>query len=210
MTEENSQQPEEKIVLGGRANEIVNCSTCGKEISVSERHSYEGENGEDIYFCDECMEKINKEIAQETQNPNMIGASVMGGLAGVLGGIIWFLITAITKTAFGIIAIGLGWLIGKAVSLGAGNKKGIKLQILAASMMTIFLLLSEYFIFLHFLGKDPSINASASVLLLLFIKKGWIIKSLGLFVKNFISPIGLVIWGFGIYMAYIVPKPTKI
>lgn len=207
MAEEKT---EEKIVLGGRANEIVKCADCGKEITVEERHSFEGENGQDIYFCDECMTKINQALAEETMNPNMVGAGILGGLAGILGGIIWFIITAATKTSFGIIAIGLGWLIGKAVSLGAGNKKGVQLQIMAALIMTAFLILSEYFIFLYLLGRQPDINMSVSGVLAQVLNGGMFFESLGWFVKSMISPIGLVIWGFGIYMAYIVPKPTKL
>ena len=210
MAEENVQQSEEKIVLGGRADEIVKCADCGKEITVEERHSFDGEDGKDIYFCDECMAKINQMLEEETKNPNMLGATALGVIAGVLGGIIWFIITSATKTSFGILAIALGWLIGKAVSLGAGNKKGIKLQILAATIMIIFLLLSEYFIYLYFLGKEPDVNASAPMVFLALLKGGVFFKSLAWFAKWFISPIGLVIYAFGIYTAYILPKPTKL
>ena len=210
MTEENNAQTEEKIILGGRATEIVKCAKCDKEITVEERHSFEGENGEDIYFCDTCMEEINKEIEKETLNPNMFGASILGSIAGIIGCIIWFIITSATKTTFGILAVGLGWLIGKAVSLGAGNKKGLKLQILSAVIMTIFLLLAEYLIYLYFLGKEPDINMPVPTLLAHILVSGSFVKTLMWFAKWAISPIGLIIWGFGIYMAYIVPKATKL
>ena len=207
MTEERT---EEKIVLGGRANEVFNCADCGRQITVEERHYFEGENGEDIYFCEECMAKINHALAEETMNPNMVGAGILGGIAGILGGIIWFIITAATKTSFGLLAIGLGWLIGKAVSLGAGNKKGLQLQIMAALIMTLFLILSEYFIFLYLLGRQPEVNLPMAGVLAQILSGGIFFESLGWFVKSMISPIGLLIWGFGIYMAYIVPKPTKL
>ena len=210
MTEENNTQTEEKIVLGGRSTEIVKCAKCGKEITVEERHSFEGENGEDIYFCNTCMEEINKELEEETKNPNMLGAIALGSIAGIIGCIIWFIITSATKTSFGILAIGLGWLIGKAVSLGAGNKKGLNLQLLAAGIMIVFLLLSEYLIYLYLLGKEPNLNMSVPVLFAQIISSGMFLKMLVLFIKWAVSPIGLIIWGFGIYMAYIVPKPTKL
>ena len=197
MTEENNTQTEEKIVLGGRSTEIVKCAKCGKEITVEERHSFEGENGEDIYFCNTCMEEINKELEEETKNPNMLGAIALGSIAGIIGCIIWFIITSATKTSFGILAIGLGWLIGKAVSLGAG-------------IMIVFLLLSEYLIYLYLLGKEPNLNMSVPVLFAQIISSGMFLKMLVLFIKWAVSPIGLIIWGFGIYMAYIVPKPTKL
>ena len=48
MSEEITNQ--EKIELGSRSKEIVQCGQCGKDLTVEERNAFEGENGNDIYF----------------------------------------------------------------------------------------------------------------------------------------------------------------
>lgn len=201
----------EQIVLGGKADEIVKCAGCGKDLKVEERHSFEGENGEDIYYCDECMTQINQALEEETKNPNILFAIVASIIAGIVGGFAWYWITVITKLEVGYIAIALGCLVGIATCMGAGNKKGRILQVISVVTTLVTLLFAEFMITLHYIGAGPDFNMSSTALLNNLLGQGYSIISLFITViKNSISPIGLVIWGIGLYTAYVIPKARKL
>ena len=201
---------EEKIVMGSRAEETVTCANCGKEIKVGESHAYAGENDEDIYFCNNCQKEIDNALEEETKNPNVIGATLLGVLAGIVGGIIWYWITVLTNYSIGYIALFLGWLIGSGVCLGAGREKGFGLQILSAAIMLVTLLVSELIIYIHYGAVNYEINMTTTELLLKFISSGQFGDLIKAFLKDSVSPIGLVIWGIGLYVSFIIPKPRKL
>lgn len=206
----NKTELPEKIIMGSRAEEIVLCAKCGKELKVEDRTAFLGDDGQDIYFCSDCLAKINTDLQNETKNPNIIGALLLGIAAAITGGICWFLLTVFLEKSIGYIAIGVGWLIGYAVCLGAGNKKGLPLQILSAVLTTFALIISDFAIYLHLVAKDPEINTSATNLLIYLVITGKIPLAVVDFVQSMISPIGLLIWGIGIWFAYSIPKASKL
>lgn len=206
----NQTELPEKITMGSRVNEIVQCAKCGKELKIEQRTAFAGDDGEDIYFCEDCLSEINKELENQTQNPNMLGAIFLGLAAAITGGLGWFLLTILINKSFGYAAIALGWLIGYAVCLGSGNKKGFKLQVIAAILTTLSLIISEFMIYLHFVGQAPEINVSAPILLTYLALSGKFLFAIENFAKDMISPIGLLIWGIGIWFAYCVPKAEKL
>lgn len=206
MSDEN-----EQIVLGGKADEIVKCAGCGKDLKVEERHSFEGENGEDIYYCDECMTQINQALEEETKNPNLLFAVVASIIAGLVGGFAWYWITVLTGYQVGYLAIALGWLVGVATCFGAGHKKGKMLQGISVAITLVTLLLAEFMITLHYIGAGPDYNMSSTALLNHLLGQDYSLVSLFITVIiNSISPIGLVIWGIGLYTAYVMPKARKL
>ncbi len=201
----------EQIVLGGKADEVVTCAGCGKELKVEERHSFEGENGEDIYYCDECLAQINQAFEEETKNPNILFAMVASVVAGLVGGFAWYWITVLTNYQVGYLAIALGWLVGVATCFGAGHKKGKALQLISVAATLITLLLAEFMITLHYIGAEPNYNMSSTALLNHLLAQDYSLVALFItIIKNSISPIGLVIWGVGLYTAYVMPKPRKL
>ncbi len=201
----------EQIVLGGKADEIVKCASCEKELKVEESHSFEGKNGEDIYFCDECMAQINDALEEETKNPNIPFAIIASIAAGMIGGLIWYWFTILTKFQVGYLAIALGWFVGIATCMGAGHKKGKILQVISVATTLATLLLAEFMITLHYVGARPDYNMSSIALLNHLLKQDYSIISLFIaIIKDSISPIGLVIWSVGLYNAYVMPKARKL
>lgn len=197
------------IKIGSKAQEKVNCTNCGKAVSVEDRYSYKGKKGEDIYFCKDCRELINKQLKEETLNPNLGGALLGGVLGGILGGFIWYIFVVTTQREIGYLAIGVGYLIGFATFFGAGKKKGKSIQNISAliTLMTIFI--SEYFIFMHFF-KEELIKEVGIDKATLAMNKINITPFNSFFLKSILSPIGLLIWAIGIYIAYRFAKPHKI
>src|SRR3989344_8188676 len=108
---------EEQIQIGAKAEERVQCSNCGKEVVVSQTHSYKGKKGEDIYFCADCKGKIDEQLSAETKNPNFVGALIGGLIGAIIGGSIWYGIAVVTGYEIGYVALGLGYLVGFGVHL---------------------------------------------------------------------------------------------
>ena len=64
---------------------------------------------------------------------------------------------------------------------------------------------------LHYIGATPDYNMSSTALLNHLLGQGYSIISLFIAaIKISISPIGLVIWGIGLYAAYVIPKARKL
>jgi len=196
------------IAIGSRATEMVDCSKCKKAVAVNERHSYQGKNKEDIYFCDTCIVEINTELEEQTKNPNMIGATLLGLAASIIGIFVWSLFTILTKWEVGYIAIGVGWLVGQAVCFGSGHKRGPTLQLIAVAWTAIAILLSEIVLFTYFVSQQESVNPFA--LLLGVLLSGQFIPFVIAGVQAMISPMSLLIWGIGLWTAYRGPQAAKL
>ena len=209
MSEENIEQQEEKIVMGSKAEEIVNCPRCGKEIKVKDGHSFETEDGQEVYVCNDCIEQINQAIENETKNPNMLGAFLLGLVAALIGGLAWYLIATYSDIRYGVMTILIGWLVGSAVYKGSGRKRGLKLQIIAAFLTAAALIFSELFAVMQYVASDPELNLSFSQLLINSLLSGNIFNLMWEIIKA-AGPIGLLIWGLGVFWAYSIPRPTKI
>ena len=209
MSEENFEQREEKIVMGSKAEEIVKCQQCGKEIKVQDGHSFETEDGQEVYVCNDCIAEINRALEDETKNPNIIGAFLLGLLAAIVCGLGWYFIVTQSNTEYAIITIVMGWIIGKAVCRGSGHKKGGKLQLMAAIFTALAIIISELFITMQFVASDQEVNMSISQLFLGATFSGDIFYLLWEVIKA-AGPIGLLIWAIGIYWGYSIPRPTKI
>lgn len=191
---------ETKITLGQRAEEKVKCCNCEKEILAAEGFTYQDDEGNEVYICAECRDAINREIAAETENPNMLRSLMVGSGAGLAGGTIWYFFTILTMHQVGWIAIALGWLIAQGTIFGAGHKRGKKIQFLSGFIAIATILLAEFMIFLHFAGQETQLTINAVNLVALFI----------VFITKWFSPMGLLICGLGIYMAYITPKARQL
>src|SRR5256885_12374195 len=85
-------------------------------------------------------------LAKQTSEPKMLGALLYGLVAGVLAGAIWFAIVIVTQHEVGLVAVVVGWLVGQAVVLGSGRKRGLKLQLLSVAIALATMAGAEYFI----------------------------------------------------------------
>jgi len=86
----------------------------------------------------------------ETENPNLILAALAGLGAATIGALVWYGVVAITNYQVGIIAAGIGWLVGIAVVFGSGRKRGPALQAISVIITLMALAVSQYLIMRHF------------------------------------------------------------
>lgn len=207
---------EVKLDMGTRAQEKVACAGCNKELTVAERHAFKGKKGEDIYFCDDCLTKVNTAFKQETENANVFGGLLLGIVAAVAAGTAWYIFAVITEITIGYLAIGVGWLVGMAVVRGAGGKRGKKLQITAVLLTLMAIVAAELATFFYIgareIGKEvgQSVPVINLLLVAIFDGTGAGVAVRGALVEALISPVGLLIWGIGLYTAYRIPQPRRL
>lgn len=200
---------QEKITIGSEVGKKVNCSMCQKEGTTDQFITLQGRKGGNVYLCPECKEKANKVFDDETKNPNILLAILIGSIGAAVGGLIWYFIAIGTGREIGYISLGMGYLVGMGVYWGSGKKRGHQLQIISAIIAIVAIFVTEKFIFDYsvnkylqshldqFPGLKPGQNISMS-----FTDPD--------FLKNLVSPIGLLIYAIGIYLAYRYCKPRKI
>jgi hypothetical protein len=80
--------------------------------------------------CASCRDQIMN--AEATGKSQRFAQALLFGVGGMLAGaIVWYLVARLFNLQIGIIAILLGYLVGKAIHRGAGNRGGLQYQILA-------------------------------------------------------------------------------
>lgn len=102
--------------------------------------------------------------AQLTAKPasgEFLRALVLGAGAALLGTLVWYLIVKLTHSEFGLIAIGVGLLVGFAVRKGARGRGGWKYQALAMVLTYVSITASYIPTILDFVPESSSADARA-------------------------------------------------
>jgi len=195
------------ITIGSKAALSVVCSICKKEVPAGEYFTYKDKKKLDVYYCSACREALKKAYAEEMSNPNLMEAGLVGCLGATIAGFLWYWIVQMTQWQSGYLSIGVGFLIGYAVYWGSGKKRGPSLQMLSAFLTFITLYASNYFIALQAIKKyyadHPTVWLAGGEIT-------YISPFNHVIVHAIFSPIGLLIWGIGIYFAYQIPKHKTI
>lgn len=115
------------------------CAECGEAISV---YYYETA-GHTV--CRRC--KMNHEAANGasggSSGSRLAGAVVLGGLGAIAGAAIYLGVAYFTGYEVGLIAILVGFIVGKAVFVGSGKRGGRRYQVLA-TVLTYFAISVSY------------------------------------------------------------------
>lgn len=200
---------QEKITIGSEVGKKVNCSMCQKEGTTDQFVTLQNDEGENIYLCTECREKTNQTFEEETKNPNVLLAILVGAIGAVIGGVVWYFVAIGTGKEIGYISLGLGYLVGFGVYLGAGKKRGRPLQIISASLALVAIFVTEKFIFDYFANEyvQKNLDQFPDILPGQKISVSFTDPD---FLKNLASPMGLLIYAIGIYIAFWFCKPKKL
>lgn len=208
MTDNKSDGANEVISIGSQANIEVVCAQCGKKGTTSEFFTYQGKDGTDVHLCPECRIKVNETLESESKNAKTGRAFFLGLVGAILGAVAWYYVTILSEMEYGIVAIGLGYLVGYAVYYGAGQRRAHKLQIISVMLTALSIFVANYYIFSHYLYQYMLANPGEF--------EGWDGSKIWIdpwtpdFLTTMISPIGLLIYAVAFYVAYTVCKPQKI
>ena len=91
----------------------------------------------------------------------------LGLAAAAAGAIGWFLMVLVTDTQYGVVAVAVGLLVGKAVVIGSGAAYSRRLQLVSVGITLAGLIASEYLIGRHFLAAVVAEDGGGSVPVLL-------------------------------------------
>ncbi len=115
------------------------CGECGEAISV---YYYETAGHTVCRRCKMKYEAANG-AAGGTSGSRLAGAVVLGGLGAIAGAAIYLGVAYFTGYEVGLIAILVGFIVGKAVFVGSGKRGGRRYQVLA-TVLTYFAISVSY------------------------------------------------------------------
>lgn len=82
-------------------------------------------------FCPACRQAIVKHLDEGSKAGRVLKAALLGALAALIGGGLWALFIVTTNWMIGLVAIGLGYLVGIAVRKGSDGRGGRAYQVIA-------------------------------------------------------------------------------
>jgi hypothetical protein len=122
--------------LSPDASAGLTCTACSAAI-VS---SYYEVNG--AVVCARCRGALDT-LGSGSRGGRLLKAAGMGFLAAIVGAALYFAIAAITGYELGLVAIAVGFMVGKAVRRGSGGRGGWAYQTMAVTF-TYFAIVSTY------------------------------------------------------------------
>jgi hypothetical protein len=161
------------------------CAGCQAEI----RDTYYTSGGRLI--CADCADRILATKPPEPGAQGLLRAALFGAGAALLGTIVYFAVLALSGYEIGLIAVGVGWLVGRAVRKGGYGCGGWKLQALAVGL-TYCSIVGSYVPL-----AMKTVAADGLGMLLLF---GYALAAP--FLAGFRNILGLFIIGLGLYEAW--------
>jgi hypothetical protein len=119
------------------ASAPATCRACGRPLS-------------DVYyeaggsvFCGACREGALADFAQVSPAVRFLAALAFGAAAAALGAAAWFAIVTLTGYQIGLVAVVIGWAVGRAVLAGSGGRGGAVHQLLAV-LLTYLAIAASY------------------------------------------------------------------
>jgi hypothetical protein len=163
------------------------CARCAQAI---ESQYYEA--GGSI-ICADCRTALQSEAGAGSAGGRVSRALVYGLGGAFAGAALYYAILALTGYEIGLVAIAVGWLVGRAVQLGSRHRGGRVYQVLAVGL-TYLAIVSTYIPFI-FSGsfEFPTVSAAGSMLLLAIAAP---------FLAGFENVIGILIIGFALWQAW--------
>jgi hypothetical protein len=177
------------------------CSLCQKSFSSNAGFTtLVNKEGKAVEVCPECAQSYERTRMQETQDVPLFRAILFGAVAAAAAAYAWYGLVTLTNYKLGFAAIGVGFLVGLAVVLGSGGKRGLLLQITAGALSFLAIALGEYLIINHIL-QDAT--------------EGWLtfeeffqIYSEYLAEQGFGGLLDLLFFAIAVWVGFQAPKPS--
>jgi hypothetical protein len=183
----------------GENRTAASCVVCQQVIS----QTYFTVNGNTI--CPACRDNLHAHTT--TPRGSFMLAAGMGTAVALAGTGVWWAITKFTGYEFGLLAVGIGIMVGKAVQRGAGMRPGVHFQVLAVALTYLSIVGAYVPVLLKAMtdGTDePSpLTLSRFVTVVL-------IAMAAPFLQGIKNALGILIIGFGLWEAWRYSRVTKI
>jgi hypothetical protein len=148
--------------------EPVSCRQCDRVLA-------EGQDREVTtggVFCAPCFAALKRHLEAELQRQstgvNHVNAALGGVVGGALGAAVWWGFTVVTRVSFGLVAVVIGFLVGKGILMASGGKRAVSLQAMAMVIAAVAYAFASYLVNRSFLlqavAADPSLQAAGATL----------------------------------------------
>jgi hypothetical protein len=157
----------------------------------------------DKVLCPTCCERVMAP-PRGSKAGRLIKASFMGLGAGLVGALIWFAVRRVAHVELGLVAVLVGFMVGKAVRKGSGGRGGVGYQIMAVAI-TYFCIAANYMPDLLEAVLDGPNRAILAGHPMLMAQVAWIVLKTALtlpFQAGAENLIGLLIIGFALWEAW--------
>ena len=125
---------------------------------------------------------------------------ILGGLVGaIIASALWYAVVALTSWQIGLVAIIVGFIVGKAVVFGAGGRGSIPLVAVSVAFTLMALVVSEYLIIFHFISQEVGAANVISVIQPIDFVVMVAFESLQA------DPLTLLFWGFALFQSVAIP-----
>jgi hypothetical protein len=185
------------------SNDVLTCQQCEKRLGENEAK----EITEKGAFCMACFtrlaEQVQNIIQQQSQDINYPMAIIGAAMGAAIGALVWWGFTVLTKIEFGLVAVVIGFTVGKGILLATGGKRSKGLQILSVLVSGVAYFYANYLVSRTFILNEHPDYASALSLVpdpMVFIEISRL--SFGLFTVVFLA--------FVIYEAWRLVAPIRL
>lgn len=181
------------------------CAQCGTALVPGQRV----DTG-DRSFCRTCFDQLEDQLragisASQTDIP--YPAALAGALlGGVVGAFLWWGFTVMTKIAFGLLAVAIGFLVGHGAVRFSGGKRSASLQVLCMIVAFASFVVASYFVNVHFINEALTKSGDTRQL-------GFVPVSLEAFFRIVTANFGvmdLVFLAITLYEAWKIPRPIAL
>ncbi len=120
-----------------QASTAATCSMCNTPL----KGSYFSVNMQSM--CANCTETVRTTIARKSGTGDVLKSILFGIGAGIAGSLIYYAVLKFTGYEIGLIAILVGYMVGRAVMIGSGHRGGLQYRIIAV-LITYISIVSTY------------------------------------------------------------------
>jgi len=184
---------------------VPTCATCNR--SVESSYYLIGET----IVCASCREQVVAALSDPRAGGRFGRAALYGSVAALLGTVVWYAIRKATGYEIGLVAIGVGIIVGIAVKKGSGGLGGKRYQALAVALTYASIALANLPEIVEGLAASPpptDASAPAPTLSGFFLAWGILVlvALASPFLMGFQNIIGILIIGIGLYEAWKITR----
>jgi hypothetical protein len=201
MSEGQARQPAADNIRFDRAEfETAPERTCANCAAALRSEYYEC-NGQMI--CGSCASNLNVLLADRERSSGLLRA-FGAGLAAAIAGSAVYAAVRLTGYEFSLIAIGVGYLVGRAVRWGSGGRGGPRFQAIAMILTYVAITSSSLpFIFRQIIQDGSSLSLFGGVAM--FAISLWLP-----FAQGWSNILGILIIGIGLWEAWRINRGAKV
>jgi len=181
------------------------CLQCGRDVA-QDSGRVETRDGS---FCSACFaaltQDLKRAVAHQGSDINYPAALLGGVLGGAAGAVVWWGFTVLTRIAFGLVAVVIGFAVGWGVTRFSGGKRSRGLQVLSAGIAGVAFFYSQYLVNRTFLQRAYAERGEALSL-------GWVPEPSLLFqvVRMNFGIFDFVFLAIVLFQAWKIPAPFRI